>query len=331
MKHYTMAGVLAVLLVGLAACAPTVTLAPTIAPPSSAPTDPQETAAVAVPTVVDEAPAVEQPSATPEPPVAARVNGQPIYLAYYERAVAQYEADLSARGVDVASEEGQAEMSMARAWILDVMIEQVLAEQAAAEAGVAVLDAEVDAYMQALVDENGGQDEFLAKLSERGETYESAREEVRKGLLGMAITQLVSEQVPTVTEQVHARHILVDTQEEAERILHELQASADFASLAKAHSQDASTKENGGDLGFFPRGILVAPEVEQVAFALQPGQFSGVISSTLGYHIVQVVERDPQREVSADNLLLLQDQAVQQWIESMWASAFIERYVDVGP
>lgn len=331
MKRNAIVGLLLAALLGsIAACVPTAPTAPTAMPPSATQSGSETTA---VPTVVEAVPPTDEPQVTPtpEPPMAARANGQPVLLADYERALAQYEADLAARGIDSTSDEGQAEMDRAKAWILNVMIEQVLTEQAAAEAGIAVSDADVDAYMQSLTDENGGQDAFLVKLAERGETYESAREEVRRGLLGMAMTQRISEQVPTTAEQVHARHILVDTQEEAERILNQLQASADFASLAKAYSQDTSTKDSGGDLGFFPRGILVAPEVEQVAFALQPGQFSGVISSTLGYHIVQVVERDPQREVSSDNLLLLQDQAVQQWIESMWATAVVERYVDAGP
>jgi parvulin-like peptidyl-prolyl isomerase len=147
----------------------------------------------------------------------------------------------------------------------------------------------------------------------------------------MAMTQRIVEGVPTTAEHVHARHILVDTSSEAERILAQLQAGADFAALARAHSQDTSTRETGGDLGFFPRGILVAPEVEEAAFALQPGQVSGVVSSALGYHLVQVVERDPDRPVSPESLRLLQDRAVQEWIEGLWAQAVVERFVQTTP
>jgi parvulin-like peptidyl-prolyl isomerase len=76
---------------------------------------------------------------------------------------------------------------------------------------------------------------------------------------------------------------------------------------------------------------LVAPEVEEVAFALQPGQFSGVVTSSLGYHIVQVVERDPARSVSPENLRLLQDRAVQKWIEGLWDQAVVERFIETAP
>jgi peptidyl-prolyl cis-trans isomerase C len=271
------------------------------------------------------------PSPTAEPPLAARVNGQPIYLADYERELARYEASLSAQGIDPNSQEGQEELAQAKDWILNVMIEQVLTEQAAEKAGVTVSEEEVNAYMQAMIDENGGEEAFRAKLEKWGETYDDAKREVHAQLVGMAMTERVIESVPTTAKHIHARHILVDTQQEAESIQAQLEAGADFTALAKAHSQDASTRESGGDLGFFPRGILVAPEVEETAFALQPGQFSEVVSSSLGYHIVQVVEQDPERPIGPENLRLLQDQAVQRWIESLWARAEVERFVDAAP
>ncbi len=263
--------------------------------------------------------------------MAALVNGQPIYLADYERKLGQYEASLPAQGIDPNSPEGRKKMGWASDYILNVMIEQVLTEQAAVAAGVVVSDAEVDAYMQMVIDENGGEEAFRAKLAEWGETYEDAWQEVRAQLIGMAMTQRIVDSVPTVAEHVHARHILVDTPQEAERILAQLQAGADFAALAQAYSQDTSTRASGGDLGFFPRGILVAPEVEEAAFALQPGQFSGVVTSALGYHIVQVIERDPARPISPENLRILQDRAIQKWIEDLWAQADVQRFVETSP
>lgn len=271
------------------------------------------------------------PCATPEPPLAARANGQAVYLADYERQLGQYEASLLARGIDPNSPEGQENLAQARDWILNVMIEQVLTEQAAAEAGAIISDAEVDAYMQEIIAENGGEEAFLAKLEEWGETYQDARREVRAQLIGMAMTQRIIEGAPAIAEHIHARHILVDTLQEAEHVLAQLEAGADFAALARAYSQDDSTRESGGDLGFFPRGILVAPEVEEAAFALQPGQFSEVVTSALGYHIVQVVERDPARSVSPENLRFMQHRAVQEWIEGLWARAEVQRFVEPTP
>lgn len=259
--------------------------------------------------------------------VAALVNGQPIYLEDYERKLGQYEASLPAWGVDPNTPEGQEALASARAYVLDVMIEQVLIEQAAAAAGISVPDEEVDAYMQAMIEENGGLEAFEAKLAEIGDTYENARREVRSELIGMAMTRQVIGSVPTVAEHVHARHILLDTYEEAANIHARLEAGADFATLAREYSKDPNTRDSGGDLGFFPRGILTAPEVEEAAFSLQPGQFSGIVPSVLGYHIVQVVERDPAREISPENLSLLQDRVLQEWIEGLWAQAEIQRFI----
>lgn len=298
----------------------------TSAPNTSAPL---VTATTPAPTYLT--PADVPPSLTPEPPTAALVNGQPIYLADYEHKLGQYEASLPAQGIDPNSSEGQAHLAQSRVWILNVMIEQALTEQAAAAAGVVISDAEVDAYVQEMIVESGGEESFLAKLAEWGETREDAWQEVRAQLIGMAMTQRVVEGVPATAEHVHARHILLDTSQEAERILAQLQAGADFAALARTYSQDASTRESGGDLGFFPRGILVAPEVEEAAFALQPGQFGGVVTSLLGYHIVQVVERDPARPVGPENLRFLQDQAVQEWIEGLWGQAVVQRFVETTP
>ncbi|HEY72243.1 MAG TPA: hypothetical protein G4N99_03140 [Thermoflexia bacterium] len=268
---------------------------------------------------------------TPEPALAALVNDQPVYLADYERELAQYEVSLLARGIDPGSPKGQESLTQARDWILNIMIEQALTEQAAATAGVAISDAEVDAYMQEMIAESGGEEAFQAILVEWGETSEDAWWEVRAQLIGMAMTQRIVEGVPATTEHVHARHIQVDTLQEAERLLAQLEAGADFVTLARAYSQDHNTSASGGDLGFFPRGILVAPELEEAAFALQPGQFSGVVTTALGYHIVQVVERDPTRSVDPESLRFLQDRAVQEWVEGLWAQAIVQRFVESTP
>ncbi len=311
------------LLFASTACVPTLV---TSAPPTYAPTSTSTVPAPAEPAATP----VVLPSPTPEPPLAALINSQPIYLADYERELGQYEASLLSQGIDPNSPDGQAHLAQARAWILDWMISEVLIEQAAVAAGVGVSDAEVDADMQEMIAESGGEEPFLAKLAECGETYEDAWQKERRQLIGMAMTQRIIDGVPATAEHVHARHILVDTSQEAERALAQLQAGADFAALARAYSQDTSTRETGGDLGFFPRSILLAPEVEEAAFALQPGQFSGVVTSTLGYHIVQVVERDPARPVSPENLRLLQDRAVQEWIDELWAQAVVQRFVETA-
>ncbi len=90
--------------------------------------------------------------------------------------------------------------------------------------------------------------------------------------------------------EVRARHILVKTEEEAKKIKDELDNGADFAQLAKEKSTDPSTKDKGGDLGFFKWGKMVGP-FQEVAFKLKPGEISQPVKSRFGWHIIKVEER----------------------------------------
>jgi parvulin-like peptidyl-prolyl isomerase len=293
-------------------------------PPGATPGAPESTTLPAAPTGTA--------AAAEDVPLAALVNGNPIHLADYERELGQYEASLPLlRGIDPNSPEGQAELAEARAWILDWMITEELIVQAASQSGVVVTDEDVDSVMNEIAEESGGREALDAKLAELGETYEIHKEKERRGLIVAGMNQLITEGVPRVAAHVHARHILVDTQEEADRIHAQLEGGADFAELAKAYSQDPNTRDVGGDLDWFPKGILTVPEVEEAAFSLEPGEFSDVVPSLLGYHIVQVVERDPDRQVSDDNLRLLQERALQKWIEGLKLQAEIQIFVDVTP
>ena len=100
-----------------------------------------------------------------------------------------------------------------------------------------------------------------------------------------------------VDEEVQARHILLDDEDEAEDIREQLENGADFAELAREHSKDTGTAESGGDLGSLTRGTLTAgfEAVEEAAFSLPVGQISDVIQSPVGYHIVEVTDRSPAR------------------------------------
>jgi len=279
------------------------------------------------PTFTPSAPTAPPPTPTPERPLAARVNGQPIYLVDYERQVAQYQDALAASGVDIASPEGQERLRQMRAQILDWMIEQVLIEQAAAGMGITVTDEEVQAAIAQLVQDAGSQEAFQERLERSGMTLSDLQAQLRAELLRARVLERVQATVPERAEQVHARHILVDTRERAEALLGQIQAGADFAQLARTYSQDESTRDAGGDLGWFPRGVLLAPEVEEVAFSLQAGQVGPIVQSQFGYHIVQTLERKQDKPISPEHRQLLQDRAIQSWLESLWNQAVIERFV----
>ena len=268
------------------------------------------------------------PTATTEQRLAALVTGQPILLADYREQVARFEAAMADQGFDWESEDGQAMLAQMRRQVLDSMIEQVLIEQAAVQEGMAISEEELEAAIQESIEEGAGQASFEEWLRTSSLTYEDFREGLRFQLLALAMFERVTGSVPIAAEQVHARHILVQTEEEAEAILTQLQAGEDFAALARQRSQDQNTKETGGDLGFFPRGLLIAPEVEEAAFALLPDQISGVVRSQFGYHVVQVLEKVPDRPLPPELLNSLKEQAFARWMQEQWDSATIERFID---
>jgi peptidyl-prolyl cis-trans isomerase D len=100
-------------------------------------------------------------------------------------------------------------------------------------------------------------------------------------------------------ERVQARHILIKSEAsndaamkaKAEGILKQIQAGGDFAKLATENSDDPGSKAQGGELGFIVKGQTV-PEFEKAAFSLQPGQTSGLVKTTYGYHIIQVEKHE---------------------------------------
>jgi peptidyl-prolyl cis-trans isomerase C len=90
-------------------------------------------------------------------------------------------------------------------------------------------------------------------------------------------------------QEVHARHILVETEDQAKKIEDDLKKGADFAELAKKESKDPGASD-GGDLGFFTKDQMV-PEFSAVAFALEPGKVSDPVKTQFGWHIIKVEEK----------------------------------------
>ncbi len=133
-------------------------------------------------------------------------------------------------------------------------------------------------------------------------------------------------------ERVHVRHILIDTRNKsdaekkqllakAQDLLKQLNSGADFAQLAQKNSDDTSNAPKGGDLGWKGRGELVPP-FETAAFALQPKQISGIVTTEFGYHIIQGLERESARvkpfdEVKAKLADELKKQDVSEKIQSI--------------
>jgi peptidyl-prolyl cis-trans isomerase D len=133
-------------------------------------------------------------------------------------------------------------------------------------------------------------------------------------------------------DRVKAQHILIKTQgksdaekkaalAKAEDLLKQLKAGADFSKLAEKNSDDSSNAPKGGDLGWFVRGQMVA-EFDKAAFAMKPGELSGIVTTEFGYHIIKVNEKEnarvkPFEEVKADLAAELKKQRITEQMQKM--------------
>ena len=163
--------------------------------------------------------------------------------------------------------------------IVEQMIDQYLLAEAAREAGIderpaveislrnqrrAIL---ADAYLQAELGKRVTDERVRALYEER---YVEAEPE----------------------DEVHAYHILVETEEEADEIKAKLDEGADFSELAKEHGTDG-TAQRGGDLGWFVQSDMV-PEFAEKAFAMEPGTISEPVQTDFGWHIIKLEDRRPR-------------------------------------
>ena len=150
-----------------------------------------------------------------------------------------------------------------------------------------------------------------------------------------AIQALYNEQAGkyVVPEERHARHILIqlsaDADEEAAAaalekaagVVSRLDAGEEFAALAKELSDDPGSAANGGDLGFFGRGIM-APEFENAVYELQPGETSQPVKSPFGYHIIELVEIRPEEATPLDEV---RDELAEQLLNAERGDLFYEK------
>jgi peptidyl-prolyl cis-trans isomerase C len=117
------------------------------------------------------------------------------------------------------------------------------------------------------------------------------QQEAKSAVSEEAMRQTYQDAVKSVSgqEEVHARHILVESEDEANSILAELKAGADFGVLAKQKSKDPGAAE-GGDLGYFGKEQMV-PEFAEVAFKMYAGQLSNPVKTQFGWHIIKVEDK----------------------------------------
>ncbi len=236
--------------------------------------------------------------------LAATVNGEMITLDEFNAELARYKAAQQALGKTVSDQD-------AAGVVLDDLISQVLLAQGAKENGYTVDDATLKSRIDALTSQIGGADALAKWESQHGYTDQNFRDALRRQIAAAWMRDKIISSVPSTAEQVHVREILLYNEGDATSIKSQLNQGAKFDDLAAKVDPVAH-----GDIGWFPRGYLPDKAIEDAAFSLQPGQISDVIKTDVGYHIIEVIERQSDRPLTPDALLALQTKALNDWLAS---------------
>jgi len=242
----------------------------------------------------------------------ASVNGVPITQEEFDRAF-----------VRIAGTSTASDNSALATQVLNTLIEQEVITQASAKLEVNVTDEDIDAEITSLKQGLGDTswDDWLASNQY---TEAEFREALRNSIITNRVRDKVIAQLGEKVEHAHARHILVKTEEEATSVLDRLAGGEDFASLAASVSLDVTTRDFGGDLGWFIREELLDITLADAAFANEAGQITGPIITRLGYHILQTLEKE-ERIIEPERMPLLVENVFNRWLEEELLSATVTR------
>lgn len=245
------------------------------------------------------------PSAPAGDPVIAKVDGQPIHLSELK---------------DAAETLPQGAHAMAADKLYPMLLEQLIDARAlVAEAHRSGLDKDPAVQRQ------------VKEAEDRALETAVLHKTVAPQITDAAVKARYDKDVAGKSgpEEVHARHILVDDEATAKKIIAELSKGGDFTALSKQYSKDPGAAKQGGDLGFFKQDEMV-PEFATAAFALQPGQVSQTpVHTQFGWHVIQVLEKrkapPPSFEQAKDEL---RQKMIQEGVQQAVAHARAEVKVE---
>ena len=246
----------------------------------------------------------------------ASVNGEGIRQSSYDVSMAQFmEAQAKYGSLLDPGEE-------AKDRVLESLINRVHLAQGARAAGFVVEESLVEARIAQLTEDSGGPEALAAWMEKYGYDLDSFRVDLALEIEAAWQKEQIANSVPESAEQVKARQIFFYDAYMANRAYSQLEGGASFDSVAAANDP-----QNLGYLDWFPRGYLLYPELEIAAFSLSPGQYSAVIETAIGYHILYILDYDPAWPLSADARLTLQEMALAQWLIQKRAESHIEIYL----
>ena len=245
----------------------------------------------------------------------AIVAGTPVTKAEFDRFFSQREKAADAQG-QAFPEAGTPEYADLQNQAVDFLVQRIELAKEAESLGIAVTDQAVAARVDELKNQffDGDEAKYKEELESLGMTDEDVRADIRAQLIAEAIFEKVTKDVAVTAEDVKAyydanqeqfevpesrevAHILVETKKEAQDLYAQLQEGADFAKLAKEHSTDTASAEDGGKLTD-ERGSFV-PEFEKVAFALDTGEVGEPVKSEFGWHVIKALADTQSAETTS--------------------------------
>ena len=252
---------------------------------------------------------------TPTPiPMAFTIDDEGYLKSDFERELQRYSNVKENAGQNEGAEDPET-------YVLNQLIDQQLLIRAAKQNGCTVSDEDIQQQWDQLANNLPEGQSMDTWLSSRDYKEEEFRNAIHDTLLETCQIKQITDDVPYQAEQIHAGQILFSDPNLANAVHSQLESGAEFATLA--YEYDSTT---GGDLGWFPQGFLLQPAVDEAVFVLQPGQFTAVIESEIGYHIVYVYAREVH-PLSLEARKILQENAVQTWLETERAKAQIETLI----
>jgi peptidyl-prolyl cis-trans isomerase C len=243
--------------------------------------------------------------------MALTVNGEGITLVDFNAEVQRYLTAQEALGNTISPPE-------AATVVKEDLTAQLLLAQAARENGFTLDEAALQTRLDALAAKLGGAEALSAWQAKHGYTEPAFRSALKRGAESAWMRDKILAEVPSTAEQVHVQQILLYNQDTAQSFFLQLGGGANFDELAQR--ADPQTR---GDLGWIPHGYLLDPKIEEAAFRLAVGEHSEVIPTQAGFHIIRILDRSPDRPLSPDAYLSLQELALKNWIEAQRQQAHI--------
>lgn len=284
----------------------------------------------------------------------ALVNGKSIAISEYTNSFALVEKsynDLYGENIWTQDINGRTVKQIIKDEIVNTLIIEELIQEYVETTDFAIEDEKVTEVYNDFNEAIKEEEDLKAFYTENNLDETFFKEQIKTQLVVEEFRRLVTEEVrldaakleelySSYTIQVNASHILVEEDALAKVVLEKAKAGEDFAELATTYSKDPGSAANGGNLGYFSRGVMV-PEFEAVAFTLGVGELSNIVESQFGYHIIKVEDIQTVKDIEEGganeeevkyykDLIVnnLSEDAYNAKLDELFANADIQKFVD---